>query len=289
MGTMTAEILTSNGTSIPFTPHYFAALKDTDAGVEAAELRARYDADGYVMLRGAVPAHAVLDLREAYLSRFAPGLCKDGDTRRGAFTGSLPTDLPPHGFPGHPAYDFVRSDVFNAFADLPVFKTLAEAFFEAPAARIRRTPLRHFLPGRQIASRPHMDRTYIDGVAADVVTIWVPLGDSPLVSGGLLYLEGSHRDADLEQNVRAAAPNDRSDRRSLSNDLKWVADRTGRRWLSADYRAGDVVIHSPAIVHASTDPGDTDYMRISTDLRFRRIGAPVDPRWANDWSADDGY
>ena len=140
---------------------------------------------------------------------------------RGAFTGRLPADFPRHGFPGHPAYDFVRSETFAAFADLPVFRALAETFFGAPAARIRRTPLRHFLPGRQVASRPHMDRTYIEGVAADAVTIWVPLGDSPMVSGGLLYLEGSNLDENLEQNLRGvAAPNDRSDQRPLSHDLK---------------------------------------------------------------------
>ena len=111
-----------------------------------------------------------------------------------------------------------------------------------------------------------------------------------MVSGGLLYLEGSHLDENLEQNLRCvAAPNDRRDQRPLSHDLKRVADRTGRRWLSADYRAGDVVVHSPTIVHTSTDPGDTDYMRMSTDIRFSRAGSPTDPRWTSDWSADDGY
>jgi hypothetical protein len=59
--------------------------------------------------------------------------------------------------------------------------------------------------------------------------------------------------------------------------------------LSTNYVAGDIVIHSPAIVHASTDPGETDYMRISTDIRFRRTDSTADPRWTSDWSADDGY
>ena len=36
-------------------------------------------------------------------------------------------------------------------------------------ARRARTPLRHFIPGRKGASRAHLDKTYIDGVAADVV------------------------------------------------------------------------------------------------------------------------
>jgi len=286
---MTAAMLTSNGAPIPFTQNYFGPLKATDVA-EKASLRARFDADGYVMLRGALPARTVLDIREAYLGRFAPTFCKDGDTRRGAFSGTMPADLPRHGYPGHPAYEFVRSAIFRAFADQPVFRELAEAVFEGPATRIRRTPLRHFLPGGTAASRAHMDRTYIGGVVADNVTIWVPLGDSPLISGGLVYLENSHNDPEIETRIRNSAPTDRTDdRRPLTHDLKWVADVTQRRWLWSDYRAGDVVLHSPTIVHASTDPGATDYMRISTDLRFARGGTPIDPRWADDWSSNDGY
>lgn len=270
---MTAGPLTSNGAPIPFTAQYFADLKVTDPELGADAIRARFAADGYVCLRGAVPAETVRGVRAAYLGRFAGR-----------------SDLPPHGFEGHPAYDFVRTDQFRAFADLPVFRNIAEAIFGGPAARIRRTPLRQFLPGRKVASRAHVDRTYIDGVAADIVTLWVPLGDSPLESGGLLYLEGSHEDLDLEAAVRADAPQDRvNDLRPLTHDLKWIADRTQRRWLWADYRAGDVVVHSPAIVHASIDPGEGAPMRISTDIRFHRRGSPVDPRWSQDWAADDGY
>jgi ectoine hydroxylase-related dioxygenase (phytanoyl-CoA dioxygenase family) len=126
-------------------------------------------------------------------------------------------------------------------------------------------------------------------VPADIVTIWVPLGDCPIEAGGLLYLEGSHGDDALESKVRGGAPMDRSnDARPLTHDLKWLADLTGKRWLSTDFKAGDVVIHSPTIVHASTDP-QIDLMRVSTDIRFQRAGSPADPRWDNDWSADDGY
>jgi len=287
---MTTATLTSNGIPIPYTPHYFDSLKVTEPSVDATRLRDAYSADGYVMLRGALPAASVWALREAYLSSFASGFCKNGDARRGDFSGAMPTNIPSHGFSGHPAHAFVRSEAFLAFADQPALKNLAEIFIGAPSERIRRTPLRHFIPGRKIASRAHMDKTYIDDIVADVVTIWVPLGDAPLESGGLLYLENSHQDPSLERRIRESAPMDRAnDQRPLSHDLKWVADATRRRWLAADYQAGDVVVHSPSIVHASTDPGNTDYMRISTDIRFRSMQGPTDPRWSSDWSADDGY
>jgi len=285
---LTTAALTSNGTPIPFTSQYFGALKETDSAADSATVRDRYASDGYVLLRGALPAQTVWDMREAYFRMFESGLCKDGDTRRGTY-GAMPDGLPGHGLKGHPAHAFVRSETFRAFTGQPALQAIADAIFDGPASLIRRTPLRHFIPGRKIASRAHFDRTYIDGVVADVVTVWVPLGDCPITAGSLLYLEGSHDDTGLEQKVRGAAPMDRAnDARPLTHDLKWLADLTGRRWLTTDYKAGDVVVHSPTIVHASTDPV-IDFMRLSTDIRFHRADSPTDPRWTNDWSADDGY
>ena len=40
-------------------------------------------------------------------------------------------------------------------------------------------------------------------------------------------------------------------------------------------QAGDVVLHSPDIVHASTDP-QIPLMRLSTDIRFQRAGTRAD-------------
>lgn len=284
---MSARTLTSNGSPIPFTPQYFAPLRESHLGLPAETLRARYAEDGYIVLKGALPADNVLDMREAYFSLFDSLFLKDGDARRGVFSGSEPQGLPGHGLPAHPAHAFVRSETFRTFAESPALKAVAETFFEAPAQLIRRTPVRHFVPGRKRASRAHLDRTYLDGVAADVVTIWVPLGDCPIDAGGLLYMEGSHEDPVLE-NARAHAPNDRTDARPITHDLKWLSDFSGHRWLWADFQAGDIVVHSPTIVHASID-SELDMMRVSTDIRFQRAGSPSDPRWLSDWSSDDGY
>jgi hypothetical protein len=77
------------------------------------------------------------------------------------------------------------------------------------------------------------------------------------------------------------------DARAISHDLAWVTDRLRRRWLFADYQAGDITIHSPHVVHASLDT-TTDVMRLSADIRFIRRGDAADARWLRAWAGDDG-
>lgn len=65
--------------------------------------------------------------------------------------------------------------------------------------------------------------------------------------------------------------------------------RFNRRWLVADYEAGDVVLHTPFTIHASTlnvDPKNR--IRLATDLRFVDTSKPWDTRWNNHYRLDDG-
>jgi len=74
----------------------------------------------------------------------------------------------------------------------------------------------------------------------------------------------------------------------ISTNLVEMADRFESRWLIADYEAGDMVIHSPYMIHAATlnrDPLNTP--RLSTDIRYQCIDDPADPRWAKNWVLGD--
>ena len=83
--------------------------------------------------------------------------------------------------------------------------------------------------------------------------------------GGLTYLEGSHRigredggrvrkaNAGLSPEERISAFNrNMTEGGWVSKDLPDMAERFDTRWLIADYEAGDVVLHSPFMIHAST-------------------------------------
>ncbi len=278
--------LSSNGLPVSTHPNRFGPLREAPA---RAHWRAQYLTDGYLVLRGAIDHKTVLTARQAYLSGFNASLCVDGDARAGVFSGTLPANLPVHGVAGHPAHAFVRSDAFADLADQPVFADVAATLLDADVIRVPRTPLRHFIKGSHRASRAHTDRTYLDEPAERCVTLWVPLGDCPIEAGSLMYLEGSHQVEDVETTLRNHAPTDRADdHRPISHDLNWVANQAQSRWLTAHFKAGDVVAHVPTIVHASLDPS-TDFMRVSIDLRFLRADVAVDARWQGHWAADDGH
>jgi ectoine hydroxylase-related dioxygenase (phytanoyl-CoA dioxygenase family) len=232
---------------------------------------------------------SALNLRADYFRRFDPALLADGTTpREGIFSGFVPPALPEYGTAGHPAYEFVRSQQFDGFTGDQRLRKIAETLLGGPVELLPRRIVRHFQRSTARASRAHVDYDYLDRGSDQLVTAWIPLGDCPIACGGLVYLEGSHTipRGQLDQlREHTDRPNDP---RPVSNDLGLTARVLGGRWLWADYQAGDVVFHSPHIVHASLD-NPSDVMRLSADLRFVRADATRDERWSNDWSADDGY
>jgi hypothetical protein len=282
--------LSSNGLAIPFDDAHFAPMTDSTALVDdRSALRSRFARDGYVLLRSVLDRERVFDLRAGYFDRFDPGLLAHGTTaREGVFSGTMPPGLPPHGVAGHPAHDIVRSEIFDRFTRDPALGAVASSLLDAPAQLLTRRILRHFHNACATASRAHVDFDYLDRGSHNLITAWIPLGDCPIACGGIIYLDNSHhsRRAALD---RLRTYTDRSDdRRPVSNDLALTARALGGRWRWTDFEAGDVVLHSPHLVHATLD-NRSALMRLSADVRFVKAGAEIDPRWTSDWSADDGY
>lgn len=283
-------LFTSNGVSIPFGKQTFAPMQDTwDWRERADQLQQRFREHGYVLLRGVFDRPSVFRLRADYFQRFAASMFAPGtDPGAGIFSGVAPPDLPEYGTAGHPAYEFVRGAAFDRFTHSPILCDIAATLLGGSVELLPRRIVRHFHRSVARASRAHVDYDYLDRGSDQLVTAWVPLGDCPIDCGGLVYLEGSHTIA-RERLDQLRENTDRpNDRRPISNDLGLTARELGGRWLWADYRAGDVVFHSPHIVHASLD-NVSDVMRLSADLRFIRDDAARDDRWNGDWSADDGY
>jgi ectoine hydroxylase-related dioxygenase (phytanoyl-CoA dioxygenase family) len=281
--------LYSNGIAIPFDASHFAPLRDsTEVVDDAGALQARYQEDGYLYLRGVLDRPTVIEMRAAYFAAFDPSYLRPGTTLAdGVFSGRRDPKLPAHGVTGHPAHAFVRTSRFQAFADDPRLADLASRILGAPVLRLPRAIIRHFDRSTPLASRAHVDYSYLDAGSDQLLTVWVPLGDCPRPTGGLVYLEGTHRRDRASFDFLRKVTDRPHDARAISHDLAWVSEQLGRRWRWADYQAGDVAIHSPHIVHASLDT-TADHMRLSADLRFLRRGEAADVRWLHAWAGDDG-
>ncbi|MHA6762987.1 phytanoyl-CoA dioxygenase family protein [Streptacidiphilus sp. PAMC 29251] len=253
---------------------------------EPGQLRERYAADGYLLLRGVLDPAEVRRVRAAYFSLFPADYFKPGtDPADGVYSGHSAVPLLSHGVAGHPAHAFVRGATYARLVGSPRLAEIAGILLGGPAGLVPRKVLRHFDLASKQASRAHVDRAYHS--SSDLVTTWIPLGDCPLERGGLIYLSGSHRLGPADRAVSQRVTDRPYDLRPISHDLAWTARTMGGRWLWTDFRAGDIAVHCPDLVHASLDT-TTETSRLSTDLRFQRPDEPIDPRWTVDWSADDG-
>ncbi|KAJ4309218.1 hypothetical protein N0V84_011639 [Fusarium piperis] len=130
------------------------------------------------------------------------------------------------------------------------------------------------------------------------------MGDVKVDGGGLIYLEGGDKlGADIEENfarkAKAAGMSDEEMRNAFNSNMmstgflsEGPADfgRThGKRWLVSEYEAGDVIFHTPHMIHTYTINHDpSGRIRLSTDLRFVNSKRPWDTRWNKDYAFGDG-
>ncbi|KAM0326493.1 hypothetical protein ACHAPQ_007676 [Fusarium lateritium] len=168
---------------------------------------------------------------------------------------------------------------------------------------VRRTLLRNNTPGNK-AIGVHYDQSFMRYGEPTAVTAWVPMGDIKLDGGGLIYLEGSEAlgaeiEGDFAKKAKEAGMSDEEMRNAFNSNMMstgFLADgpadfgkQHGRKWLVSEYEAGDVVFHTPHMIHASTINHDAENrIRLGTDLRFVNSTRPWDTRWSKDFEFGDG-
>jgi ectoine hydroxylase-related dioxygenase (phytanoyl-CoA dioxygenase family) len=115
-------------------------------------------------------------------------------------------------------------------------------------------------------------------------TTWIPLMDIDESVGGLAIADASHRSGYYQHWFRGSeqlgVPQNADEARSWSasggspatGDVK--AEDLEQRWLNADYRAGDVLIFAPMMLHRGLE-NTSDKIRISADIRYQKRGTPT--------------
>jgi ectoine hydroxylase-related dioxygenase (phytanoyl-CoA dioxygenase family) len=203
----------------------------------------------------------------------------------------------------------MRSDTMKAVVHGPRILAFFSELFGTPARSYDFIWLRHQPPSFGIP--PHCDTVFMGRGTPDVLTAWIPFGDIAIRAGGLMLLEDSHRIAReriadyLAQDVDRYCENGPNARAVEAGEMKWehwrdhtdwngeitedphqLAADWGTRWLTADFRMGDVLIFTLRTVHAGTD-NEVDALRLSTDSRYQPANQPIDERWIRGEHGED--
>jgi len=299
-------------------------LRPSDPSLPLEELRARYNEDGYLFLKGLLPRADVLKAREAYFSYLSStGVLKPGtkpvegifDTSKdiAQYPGIGAGAVGGNGHPGEHAATFVDLALkahaepwYTNFCQHPALHSFISKFTswgDANTLGFRRTLLRNNVPGTK-AIGVHYDQIFLRYGEDTSVTAWVPMGDVSLQGGGLIYLEnGAALGKDFEKGFFDRAKETGLSEDEAKNAFNQNMMSTGLladgpagfgqdhnlRWLVSEYEAGDVVLHTPYTIHASTINHDPEHViRLATDLRFVDKSRPWDERWNNLYTLNDG-
>ncbi|WP_407358976.1 phytanoyl-CoA dioxygenase family protein [Microbacterium sp. LTA6] len=281
-------MITSNGYVLDERPERLGRLEAVPASLrdDRDALWERIRRDGYLYLSGHLDPALVNDFRNYYFGELEPtglvapsgvaeGIDADGEIDRGLTRSTLFDEIVP-------------GDQYAALTSHPTIRGWFQWFLGDDVHLHKRRIIRHTRPGESgigTATQAHYDLVYLREGTDRVLSMWIPLGDCAVETGGLAYLEGSHHRVMAQERAgRLKMP-----AASITADLPGLADEYDTRWLVNDYTAGDVMVHSAHIVHASTDNVDpARRIRLSTDIRYQRISDPIDWRWQDHWSDEDG-
>ncbi len=268
--------LVANGHPLRTDPEHFGELADSIALVDdPAALRERFDDDGYVFLRGLLPADLVLQAREEILTKYAiigevddrlpvsDAVAGDGHgvlhTNMRAFTESVRTG---HHYEAVILHERLLGVVGHLLG--------AEATpFDFRWPRLVR-------PGEGCGF--HCDGPYMSRATDQHLSTWIPLGAVAPDNSGLVVLEGSHTNQDLLDGYLSKDA-DIDGLVWLDEDPTAVQELYGRRWLTTSYEPGDVLAFSMNTLHGALDNTSPNQCRLSTDSRYYAAGETPDPRW----------
>ena len=287
-------------------------LRQSTADLPLKDLQARFEEDGYLFVKGLLPRDAVLKAREEYFRYLAPtGVLKPGtkpidgifddEQDRSLFPGIGAGAAGGNGHPGDHAAEFVDRALLAHYQDWyaedlckhPALKAFVAKFtgWGDDTTAFVRTLLRNNIPGNK-AIGVHYDQIFLRHGEPTSITAWVPIGDIKLDGGGLIYLEKGHllgieQERKFTDEAKASGLTEEEAKNAFNQNMmstgllsegpKEFAERFDRRWLIAEYGAGDVVLHNPFAIHASTlNQSKDNIIRLATDLRFVDSSRPWD-------------
>ena len=252
-------------------PEYYIELDDLLNGKYTNKF------EGFLVIKN-VFSHEIIDsLRNEYFSLFKEDYVYDGNEWTHVKRSKLS-----HGVGSHPSTIFVRSKSFRDFIGSSILKKLSSTLLHSDESVLcPRAILRSFSHFSSRCTLAHRDVDYFSTPDnTKVVTTWISLGPADDHHGQLIYLKDSHK------NVSAISKLVKGDR-TITSDLKSLADSLESIWYMPTLSKGDIMVHCLNTVHASFNTNNS-IPRLSCDLRFAPSIEYLDPKWSSYWRGDDG-
>ena len=294
-----SQALFAFGNQLNTGPERLDQLQPSDPKEPLPQLRARFAANGYLFLKGLLDPQLVNSFRGWVFENLnTSGLLQPGTDPVSGLANSNGFDK---ALADRRLMSIVRSAKYENFCSQPDLNNFIDRFIGGMSYLHKRKLIRFTAPNTDVSTPAHYDLIYLRGGTSNIVTTWIPIGDISIAEGGLVYLKNSHavgeemekefgiKNAQLSPEERINAYNkNMTEGGWVSKNLPEMADRFDTQWLAADYEAGDVVLHSPFMIHASTNNASLrGRLRLSTDIRFQNVDDEIDARWTNHWSLDD--
>ena len=164
--------------------------------------------------------------------------------------------------------------------DAPEVLAVHEALLEGPVRSFDMRWPRFVRPGEGCGF--HCDGPYMNRGTDRIYSSWIPLGRVDREEGALIILEDSHRSQKLHEGYLQADA-DRDGLTWLADDPIAVQADYGARWLTTEFRPGDVLCFTMETLHGALDNrSPAGRCRLSSDSRYQRIDEPADSRWNGD-------
>jgi ectoine hydroxylase-related dioxygenase (phytanoyl-CoA dioxygenase family) len=227
------------------------------------KLRARLEQDGYLLLRGIIDSDKLQKLRDQITETLADlGWILGGTDRDLAKSVVMPLREGEDGY--FAALDrIIKLEALHSMAHddglmSVMHMALGETAFPHPLSIARLVFPNH----PEITTPPHQDYPNNQGTTK-LTASWIPLGDCRREDGALAVLEGSNRAGLLPLQFHLGPGN----RGSILNE-----DVLKLRWVSTDYKVGDILLFPSLTVHSALHNKHPHSMRLSVDFRYQLEG-----------------
>ena len=261
-------------------PHdMLAPFQDsTSIQTQGDVLRERLHEDGYVFIRGLVDPDLIQAARAEVFQRLADVGEIKSPVLDGIFTGrsrrtTLTDDL------GDFWQSVSEGTALRRVTHGEQVTDFISTLFGEQARGYDFLFLRPGVPGR--FTFLHFDRPFFSRGTQNVITAWTAIGDIPTTEGPLFVLENSHRFDDLiSQAEQIDYSSTSSPRVQMMNNAVDFARSRGSRFLTADFKPGDVIVFGMTTMHGAFDNvSPIGRTRLSVDVRWQPAAEPADERY----------